>query len=219
MLVFGGGYDIAQDNVGYDTDDTGNRLFMVDAINGNVLWHAGPTNTTGLGHDSTANFFHPKLTTSIPADIRVIDMTGDGFADRMYTADTGGRVWRFDINNGKSAGTGNGSAPFGSTGTNALVTGGPLASLGFADAAGTSPADARKFYVAPDASLGDHHQQPHVRQPGHRVRHARLAEEHAGQRSSLQPPRPLAVRSDDSDAVQRLHGDQRRGTCRTSRPR
>ena len=97
---------------------------MVDAINGNVLWHAGPTNTTGLGHDSTANFFHPKLTTSIPADIRVIDMTGDGFADRMYTADTGGRVWRFDINNGKSAGTGNGSAPFGSTGTNALVTGG-----------------------------------------------------------------------------------------------
>lgn len=153
VLIFGGGYDITQDNVGYNTDDTGNRLFMVDAINGNVLWHAGPTNTTGLGHDSTANFFHPKLTTSIPADIRVIDMTGDGFADRMYTADTGGRVWRFDINNGKSAGTGNGSAPFGSTGTTALVTGGPLASLGFADAAGTSPADARKFYVAPDASL------------------------------------------------------------------
>jgi type IV pilus assembly protein PilY1 len=153
VLIFAGGYDITQDNVGYNTDDVGNRIFMVDAISGTVLWHAGPSNVTGLGYDSTANFFHPKLTTAIPGDIRVIDMTGDGFADRMYMADTGGRIWRFDINNGKSAGTGNNSAPFGSTGTNSLVTGGPIASLGFADGVGSSPADARKFYVAPDASL------------------------------------------------------------------
>lgn len=153
VIIFGGGYDITQDNVGYNTDDTGNRLFMVDAINGTVLWHAGPTNTTGLGYDSTANFFHPKLASSIPADIRVIDVSGDGFADRMYTADTGGRIWRFDINNGRTAGTGNNSAPFGSTGTTALVTGGPLASLGLAEGVGTNPTDARKFYVAPDASL------------------------------------------------------------------
>lgn len=153
VAIFGGGYDVSQDNVGYNTDDVGNRLFIVDAISGAVLWHAGPTNTTGLGYDSTANFFHPKLANSIPADIRVIDMSGDGFADRMYTADTGGRVWRFDINNGRTAGTGNNSAPFGSTGTTALVTGGPLASLGFAEGVGTNPTDARKFYVAPDASL------------------------------------------------------------------
>jgi type IV pilus assembly protein PilY1 len=153
VAIFGGGYDITQDNVGYNTDDTGNRLFIVDAISGNVLWHAGPTNVTGLGYDATANFTHPKLANSIPADIRVIDMSGDGFADRMYTADTGGRIWRFDINNGKVAGTRNGSAPYGSTGTDALVTGGPIASLGFADGLGSSPADARKFYVAPDASL------------------------------------------------------------------
>jgi type IV pilus assembly protein PilY1 len=153
VLIFGGGYDPTQDNVGYNTDDVGNRLFIVDATLGTVLWRAGPTNATGLGHDSGANFFHPKLANSIPADIRVIDMTGDGFADRMYAADTGGRVWRFDINNGQVAGTGNNSAPFGSTGTTSLVTGGPLASLGFAEGVGTSPADARKFYVAPDASL------------------------------------------------------------------
>jgi type IV pilus assembly protein PilY1 len=153
VLIFAGGYDVTQDNVGYNTDDTGNRMFIVDAISGTVLWHAGPSNVTGLGYDSTANFFHPKLANSIPGDIRVVDMTGDGFADRMYMADTGGRIWRFDINNGKVAGTGNNSAPFGSTGTTSLVTGGPIASLGFADGVGTSPADARKFYVAPDASL------------------------------------------------------------------
>jgi type IV pilus assembly protein PilY1 len=76
VLIFGGGYDVTQDNVGYNTDDVGNRIFMVDAINGNVLWHAGPTNVTGLGYDSTANFTHPKMANSIPADIRVIDMSG-----------------------------------------------------------------------------------------------------------------------------------------------
>ena len=32
--------------------------------------------------------------------MRVVDLTGDGFADRMYAADLGGRVWRFDISNG-----------------------------------------------------------------------------------------------------------------------
>jgi type IV pilus assembly protein PilY1 len=105
-LIFGGGYDVTQDNVGYNTDDTGNRLFIVDAISGAVLWHAGPTNTTGLGYDSTANFVHPKLANSIPGDMtrhrhdrRRLSL------DRMYMADTGGRIWRFDINNGKRGGS------------------------------------------------------------------------------------------------------------------
>jgi len=155
VLIFGGGYDVTQDNVGYNTDDVGNRIFMVDAINGNVLWHAGPTNVTGLGYDSTANFTHPKMANSIPADIRVIDMSGDGYADRMYVSDTGGRIWRFDIWNGRGSGTSNGmsSTPWGTNSTTPLVTGGPLASLGFAEGVGSTPADARKFYVAPDASL------------------------------------------------------------------
>lgn len=139
VVIFGGGYDNSQDNVGYHTDAIGNRLFMVDAINGNVLWHAGPT--SGLpGFDSSANFKDAKLINSIPADIRVIDITSDGLADRMYASDTGGRVWRFDIINGNSA--------------NTLVRGGVLASLGMDVTSGvSSPADARKFYVAPDASL------------------------------------------------------------------
>lgn len=155
VIIFGGGYDVTQDNVGYNTDDVGNRLFMVDAINGTVLWHAGPTNTAGLGYDSTANFTHPKLANSIPADIRVIDMSGDGFADRMYASDTGGRIWRFDIFNGRGSGTSSGRSgtPWGTNSSTPLVTGGPLASLGFAEGVGTSPGDARKFYVAPDASL------------------------------------------------------------------
>jgi type IV pilus assembly protein PilY1 len=75
----------------------------------------------------------------MPADVRVIDLTGDGLADRMYASDTGARVWRFDIINGSNA-------------TN-LVRGGVFASLGVASGIGSSPADARRFYSTPDVSV------------------------------------------------------------------
>ena len=60
------------------------------------------------------------MTNSIPGDVRAVDLTGDGFADRMYAADIGGRVWRFDIRNGQDASN--------------LVKGGVFASLGVGDA-------------------------------------------------------------------------------------
>jgi type IV pilus assembly protein PilY1 len=139
VIIFGGGYDNSQDNVGFHADSLGNHLYIVDAISGTVLWHAGPTSGLG-GYDSGAEFKHAKMTNSFPADLRVIDISGDGLADRIYAADTGARVWRFDIINGSDAAN--------------LVRGGVLASLGMDVTSGaTSPADARKFYVAPDASL------------------------------------------------------------------
>jgi type IV pilus assembly protein PilY1 len=75
---------------------------------------------------------------SIPADIRVIDLNGDGFADRMYAADMGGQVWRFDILNGQAA--------------NALVNGGVIAKLG-TDPMAPVLQDTRRFYYAPDVAL------------------------------------------------------------------
>jgi type IV pilus assembly protein PilY1 len=140
VMIVGGGYDPTQDGVPYNTDSTGNRIFMLDAITGDLLWHAGPTNVTGLGYDSTANFTNAKLTHSIPADIRVLDLTNDGYADRMYAADTGGRVWRFDINNN-------------ATSKASLVTGGVFASLGNADDGSHPHSSSRRFYNAPDVSL------------------------------------------------------------------
>lgn len=140
VMIVGGGYDPTQDGVPYNTDSTGNRIFMIDAITGDLLWHAGPTNVTGLGYDNTANFTHAKLTHSIPADVRVLDLTNDGFADRMYAADTGGRVWRFDINNN-------------ATTKASLVTGGVFASLGNADTSSHPNSSSRRFYNAPDVSL------------------------------------------------------------------
>ncbi len=133
VLVFGGGYDTVQENGPYATDSVGNQVFMVDAVSGNLLWYAGPSADTG------ADLRHAALTHSIPGDVRVFDQTGDGFADRMYAADMGGRVWRFDIHNGQPRAS--------------LVTGGVFASLGNAHLSTHPDATTRRFYSAPDVSF------------------------------------------------------------------
>jgi type IV pilus assembly protein PilY1 len=133
VLIFGGGYDTTQDQIPYQVDGVGNRVFMVDAISGELLWRAGPSTDTG------ADLKLAKMTNSIPGEVRVADLTGDGFADRMYAADLGGRVWRFDVFNGQ--------AP------SSLVTGGVFASLGVGDSATKPDASNRRFFYAPDVAL------------------------------------------------------------------
>jgi type IV pilus assembly protein PilY1 len=133
VLVFGGGYDTVQDNGPYVVDANGNQIFMVDAVSGDVLWYAGPTT------DTTADLRHASLTHGIPADIRIFDITGDGFADRMYAGDMGGRVWRFDIHNGQTR--------------TDLVTGGVFASLGNAHLGVHPLSSTRRFYNAPDVAF------------------------------------------------------------------
>ena len=132
VLIFGGGYDTVQDNGPYATDNAGNRIYMVDAISGDLLWYAGPSS------DATANLKLASMTHAIPANIRVVDVTGDGFADRMYAGDMGGRVWRFDIYNGQPKAS--------------LVTGGVFASLGNAHLSTHPNSSTRRFYSAPDVA-------------------------------------------------------------------
>jgi type IV pilus assembly protein PilY1 len=131
VAIFGGGYDSGEDAAGYRTDSVGNAVYMVDALTGELLWSAG----NGAGHDlDLATMQH-----SIPSAIKVLDVNQDGYADRMYAADLGGRVWRFDIFNGNAAGS--------------LVEGGVLASLGAADLSDPKPlADVRRFYATPDVA-------------------------------------------------------------------
>ena len=134
VLVFGGGYDTSQDNGAFTASDAnGNQIFMVDAVSGNVLWYAGPST------DAAADLAHVSMLHSIPADIRIFDLTGDGFADRMYAADMGGRVWRFDIHNGQDR--------------TSLVTGGVFASLGNAHLGAHPNSSTRRFYSAPDVAF------------------------------------------------------------------
>jgi type IV pilus assembly protein PilY1 len=137
VAIFGGGYDTAQDGAGYRADSVGNAIYMVDLADGSLIWSAGnPLLRPGVHELGLVD-----MKNSIPAPVKVLDMNRDHLADRMYAADVGGRVWRFDIINGNAPGT--------------LVEGGVMASLGAADLGATPPAaDVRRFYVEPDVASG-----------------------------------------------------------------
>ena len=131
VLVFGGGYDEAQENYVYTADSIGSRVFMVDLEDGDLLWWAG--------NSGSANLNLAQMNNSIPSKVTVIDIDGNKFADRMYVGDMGGRVWRFDIWNGQAV--------------SSLVTGGVIARLGAGNVAGAPRSAARRFYNAPDVAI------------------------------------------------------------------
>ncbi|MEM7431476.1 MAG: PilC/PilY family type IV pilus protein [Pseudomonadota bacterium] len=133
VLVIGGGYDTVHDTAEHpdDPDQEGAGIYMLDLETGNMLWDAG--------RDISADLQLDRMTRSIPSQIRVIDFNGDGFADRMYAADLGGQVWRFDITNGKPPGQ--------------LVAGGVIASLGAEDLNNPGIENTRRFYSTPDVAM------------------------------------------------------------------
>ncbi|MFW2404748.1 MAG: pilus assembly protein [Gammaproteobacteria bacterium] len=136
--IIGGGYAEPQDASGYREDTVGNALYMIDIETGQVLWSAGANGNHNLVMNDAVNAdANATMKHSIPAPIQALDLTGDGYVNRMYAADMGGRIWRFDVNNGAAA--------------DDLVEGGLLATLGGADLGTPTNSDARRFYARPDA--------------------------------------------------------------------
>jgi type IV pilus assembly protein PilY1 len=170
VVVVGGGYDASQDGdlsaIGASVthpnaksappDDAGNAIYIIDSVTGALLWHGAKD-----GRDKEFNVADKSMDYSIPADVKVIDLDGDNFADRMYAADMGGQVWRFDVHNGQPA--------------SGLITGGVIAQLGSAPNGLSAPlADFRRFYSPPDVAIATdkqtHSQFVHVGiGSGHRV--------------------------------------------------
>ncbi len=148
VVIFGAGYDPAEDvqpgdapPAGTDTTiDSGRGIIVLDSVNGSLVW-AALANCGSLGAscvDSAATtdadgdirlshaFTHP-----VAADITLMDNDSDGYIDRLYAADTGGNIWRVDLQPGGD------SSPSNWTTTK------------FASLAGTGN-NARKFLFAPD---------------------------------------------------------------------
>ena len=129
VALISGGYDDLQDNGEAHTDSVGNAIFLVDVLDGDLLWSAGHEEDD---HDLEFD----NMEHSIPAAPRLLDLTRDGLADRFYVGDMGGRLWRFDIRQGESRSN--------------LVEGGVLASLGAADLDDPPASAVRRFYNTPD---------------------------------------------------------------------
>jgi type IV pilus assembly protein PilY1 len=133
VLVLGGGYDTVHDtNIHPSTPDgVGTGIHILDLQSGAQLWRAGP--------DGGADLQLSTMTRSIPGTVRIADLTGNGFADRMYASDVAGQIWRFDITNGQAPAT--------------LIAGGVIASVGAEGLAAPTLAETRRFYTSPDVSL------------------------------------------------------------------
>lgn len=136
VLVFGGGFDPAleeADPAQRVADAMGRDVLIVDALSGDKLW--------SLREDVSGAA--ALLTHSIPADIRVLDMDRNGALDRLYFADTGGKVWRVDMDMDLR----DADASMYNYGEARLTTLANLAGSG---------TDKRKFYYEPDVALMQH---------------------------------------------------------------
>lgn len=97
VLVFGGGYDTALDNVATVASTVaggnpkGRAIYIVDAATGALVWSVSPAG------DSTTNLQETGFEYPIPAQLAVLDSNGDGLTDRIYATDTGGNIWRVDL--------------------------------------------------------------------------------------------------------------------------
>jgi len=127
----GGGYDPANDTkTTRSSDGQGRALYIVDSDTGALIWSGGTSDSSQETFTKTFSDMHYSL----PSDVRVIDLNGDGLADQLYVGDMSGQLWRFDIVNGK-------------TGAD-LVSGGVIL-----DANGGNSAGNRMFFYPPSVAL------------------------------------------------------------------
>lgn len=93
VLIFGAGYDANEEDKQpgqVRTPQMGRGVFVLDAANGNLVKFLQPTNS-GKKH-------------SFAADVALLDTDSDACIDRIYAADTGGNIHRYDLPNADAHG-------------------------------------------------------------------------------------------------------------------
>lgn len=140
VLIFGAGYDTAEDTEPPGTNTQGRGIFIVDAVTGALVWsatHQSSGATFCSGTTTQATCLVAGMDYSIPSDITLVDHDGNGKIDRLYVADTGGNVWRVDL-----------QPPAGNTPDHWQIT--KLAALGCNTGVCASGSTPRKFFYPPD---------------------------------------------------------------------
>jgi type IV pilus assembly protein PilY1 len=86
VLIFGLGYDALKNDDGPAVPDgSGNGVVVLNAVTGAQVWVS-----------TDADDADP-IRYSIPAGVAAVDSDGDGLVDRIIAADTGGNIWRMNI--------------------------------------------------------------------------------------------------------------------------
>ncbi len=134
VLIFGGGYDTVNDTSFGTVNQLGNAIYIADAETGARIWSASGTAGGGLLTVTDMKY-------SIPSDVRIIDMDGDGAIDRLYVGDMAGQVWRVDLTGPVTAGAN----------TNVVV--GKVASLSNTSLTTPVLADQRRIMFRPEVAL------------------------------------------------------------------
>jgi type IV pilus assembly protein PilY1 len=78
----GAGYNGANCTGGGACDTRGKGFFVIDLVDGRVLWSRTYSDNTSLAY-------------SMPAQPAIVDSDNDGFIDTAYIGDLGGNMWRF----------------------------------------------------------------------------------------------------------------------------
>lgn len=71
---------------------TGNAVYVIDANDGSLIHKF-----TGKSGESNSTY-NADMFDSIPSQVTAVDGVGDGLVDHAYVGDTGGNVWRIDMN-------------------------------------------------------------------------------------------------------------------------
>jgi type IV pilus assembly protein PilY1 len=146
IVIFGGGYDHDSDdvpNIARNQDSFGSAIYIVDARTGELLWWAGHSS---FASTVTPDFQDSDMQYGFAADIRIADINGDRFADKIFASDGGGQVWRFDIANALNSGD--------SLALSDRITGGVIADLQRSDPSDPLLAENnRRLYYAPDVAI------------------------------------------------------------------
>jgi type IV pilus assembly protein PilY1 len=96
VLIFGGGYDPADDSQPVGTRTMGRAIYVVDAFSGTLVqsWGNGQSGPF-LGGGAASMIY------AIPSDVTALntDLDSVGYIDRIYVGDTRANLWRIDTDN------------------------------------------------------------------------------------------------------------------------
>jgi type IV pilus assembly protein PilY1 len=93
VAFVGGGFDSTFAN--YDSGNVvSEAFFVIDLSNGAKLWEF----SAPVANSADA----AQMNFSLPASPTAVDLNGDGYIDRVYIADVGGQMWKFDMSKAAS---------------------------------------------------------------------------------------------------------------------